>query len=171
MAYAVGDRGGATALRFMRDLRARVSGLVQITTDGLGKYPAAVVRAFGPNADHAVLMKDPERPASRTTAVNGQPDLDEASTSLVERQNLTMRMSMRRYTRKTNGFSKKIENHVHMLSLYFLHYNIPRVHQTLRDTPAMEVGLVDELYDLGWFLDQLEAAERAGTLAKISAPN
>lgn len=97
--------------------------------------------------------------------MNGDPDLDEAATSYVERQNLTMRISMRRYTRKTNGFSKKLENHVHMVRLYATYYNFLRLHQTLRVTPAMQAGLVRELYDLDWFLDQLEASDACAKTA------
>ena len=166
VSYLVGDRETQAATRFMRDLRARIAGPVQLTTDGYGAYPEAVVQTFGPSVDHAVLVKDPERCETRKHSATGRPDLDEATTSHAERQNLTMRMSMRRYTRKTNGFSKKLENHRYMVSLYATYYNFLRLHQTLRVTPAMQAGLVDTLYDLDWLLDRLEEAER-----KISEPN
>ena len=159
VSYTVGARGEVTAGAFMRDLRARIAGPVQISTDGLNVYPEAVIRAFGPSADYAQLVY------ATKTAISGEPAMDDVSTSYVERQNLTMRMSMRRFTRKTNGFSKKLENHLHMLRLYFLHYNFLRVHRSLRVTPAMEAGLADRLLDLDWLVDRLEEAE------KISAPN
>jgi IS1 family transposase len=160
--YLVGGRSGAWATDFMLDCRARIVGHPQITTDAHKPYLKAVEEAFGGDADYAMLHKiygasneTPEARYSPATCigcdmkvVSGDPDPDHVSTSYVERQNLTMRMSMRRFTRLTNGFSKKLENHGHAVALYFLHYNFCRVHKTLRVTPAMEAGLADHVWSL-----------------------
>ena len=159
--FTLGNRGAQTAKRFMDDLASRLANRVQLTTDGHRVYLQAVEDAFGNDIDYAMLVKlygnstEPEKrysPAecigAMASTVTGKPDARHISTSYVERQNLTMRMSMRRFTRLTNGFSKKIENHQHALSLYFMYYNFCRVHQTLRVTPAMEAGVSNHVWDL-----------------------
>jgi IS1 family transposase len=166
--YMVADRSAKAANLFIHDLAARVEGQVQITTDGLAVYVDAIAgSSFGERVDYAMLVKtygegpkSPERkysPAQIVCAtkkpVLGDPDRKHVSTSYVERQNLTMRMSMRRFTRLTNGFSKKVENHIHAISLYFMHYNFARIHQTLRVTPAMEAGVSDHV----WSLEEIAA--------------
>jgi IS1 family transposase len=164
--YHVGDRGKHSAFAFMEDCAARIKGRLQITTDAHKPYLAAVEKAFGGDADYAQLHKiygateaNEARysPATcigcESKTVSGVPDPAHVSTSYVERQNLTMRMSMRRFTRLTNGFSKKVENHGHAVALYFAYYNFVRVHQTLRITPAMEAGLTDHV----WSVEELIA--------------
>jgi hypothetical protein len=150
----------------MHDLKPRLASRVQLTTDGLKAYLEAVEDAFGSEVDFAQLVKiygnsvgpgtvSPEvrySPAqcmgARKTVICGQPEHKHVSTSHIERQNLTMRMSMRRFTRLTNGFSKKLENHEAAIALHFMHYNFARVHQTLRVTPAMEAGISDHVWSL-----------------------
>jgi len=162
ISYVLGDRGASTAQAFMRDVASRISNRIQLTTDGHRVYAEAVEDAFGSEIDYAMLVKiygasndSPESrysPATcigcRTGILSGKPDPKYISTSFVERQNLSMRMGMRRFTRLTNGFSKKIENHGHQIALYFFHYNFCRVHSTLRVTPAMEAGLTDHVWTL-----------------------
>ena len=170
LAYEVGDRSGLTALEFMDDLRSRLAHRVQLTTDGHRAYLEAVEGAFGADVDYAQLAKiygeSPEgekrySPAtcvgSRRHYVSGRPDPQAVSTSHVERHNLTMRMGMRRFTRLTNAFSKKIENHLHMLSLYFVHYNFCRIHKSLRISPAMAAGVSDTLRDMKWIVGLIDA--------------
>jgi hypothetical protein len=146
----------------MQDVASRTRNRIQLTTDGHRVYAEAVEDAFGSEIDYAMLVKiygasgdSPESrysPATcigcRTGVLSGNPDLDPISTSFVERSNLSMRMGMRRFTRLTNGFSKKLENHGNMVALYFMHYNFCRVHKTLRVTPAMESGLTDHVWDV-----------------------
>lgn len=161
VSYLVGGRTAGWASDFMEDCRERIIGRPQITTDAHKPYLKAVEAAFGGEADYAMLRKvygasgEPETRYSPATCigcdmkvVSGRPDPDHVSTSFVERQNLTMRMSMRRFTRLTNGFSKKIENHGHAVALHFMYYNFVRVHKTLRVTPAMESGLTDHVWTL-----------------------
>ncbi len=162
VSWLVGDRSGETASRFVRDFADRLKHRVQITTDGHKAYLQAIEEAFGNDADYAMLEKIYAAPpqtgstryspaeccGTRTHRVSGNPDPAHISTSFVERQNLSMRMSIRRFTRLTNAFSKKIENHVHAISIYFMHYNFCRVHQTLRVTPAMEAGVADHVWSL-----------------------
>ena len=161
ISWRLGPRDGATAYEFMKDLAGRIANRVQLTTDGYRPYLAAVEDAFGGDIDYAMLVKvygsagDGETrysPAKCLGAVpkdiTGEPDPKHISTSYVERSNLTMRMSMRRFTRLTNAFSKKLENHAAMVSLYFMYYNFGRVHQTLRVTPAMEAGLSDHVWSI-----------------------
>ena len=173
LAYEVGDRSGATAIEFMDDLRARLSNRVQLTTDGHKAYLEAVEGAFGGDVDYAQLIKlygnapggkshekkysPAECTGTKKRAVEGRPDMAHVSTSYVERANLSMRMGMRRFTRLTNGFSKKLENHLHMLSLYFVHYNFVRIHKTLKMTPAMAAGVSDTLYDMEWIVGLIDA--------------
>ena len=173
LSYEVGDRSGATAIEFMDDLRGRLANRVQLTTDGHKAYLEAVEGAFGGDVDYAQLIKlygEPtgqkghERKYSpsectgiRKRRVEGNPDPAAVSTSYIERQNLTMRMGMRRFTRLTNAFSKKLENHLLMLSLYFVHYNFVRIHSSLRMTPAMAAGVTDTLRDMEWIISLIDA--------------
>ena len=144
----------------MQDLAGRLANRVQLTTDGLRVYLEAVEGAFGCDIDYATLVKiygnaqEEVRysPAvclgAKAAVIAGQPDPRHISTSYVERSNLTMRMSMRRFTRLTNGFSKKVDNLRHAVALYAVHYNFCRIHQTLRVTPAMEAGLTTRVWDV-----------------------
>ena len=170
--FRVGPRDLGTATEFMQDLAGRLSNRIQLTTDGHRMYLDAVEDAFAHQIDYAMLQKvygpDPEpqrrySPAkcqgTKRLAVSGSPDDELVSTSYVERHNLTMRMSMRRFTRLTNAFSKKLENHCHMLDLYFAHYNFCRIHKTLRVTPAMEAGVSKTLRDAEWIVGLID--ERA----------
>jgi IS1 family transposase len=162
VSYTLGDRSAVTAKEFMEDVASRVTNRMQLTTDGHRVYADAVENAFGSEIDYAMLVKiygasndNPESrysPATcigcRTGVLAGNPDPKHISASFVERQNLSMRMGMRRFTRLTNGFSKKLENHGHMVALYFMHYNFCRVHKTLRVTPAMEAGIANHVWSL-----------------------
>ncbi len=166
--WMVGSRDGEAANAFMADLAPRLANRVQLTTDGHRAYLEAVEDAFGANVDYAMLVKLYGAPQGRENerryspaectgtvrqAVQGDPDPRHVSTSYVERQNLTMRMSMRRFTRLTNGFSKKIENHAHAVALHFMFYNFGRIHKTLRVTPAMQAGIADHV----WTLEEIAA--------------
>jgi IS1 family transposase len=164
ISYAVGDRSAELARLFMFDLADRLANRVQLTTDGFGAYLKAVTDAFSGDVDYARLIKlfgepkgvtSPERkysPGECTGIIKepvfGKPDMAKVSTSHVERQNLNMRMGMRRFTRLTNGFSKKVESHAAMVALYTTFYNFCRVHKTLRVTPAMQAGLTDHIWDM-----------------------
>ena len=163
LSWMVGGRDVGYATEFMNDLRDRLATRVQLTTDGHRAYLEAVEGAFGKNVDYAQLVKlygeapdrGPERKyspsvcnGSKKRRITGAPKKRHVSTSHVERHNLTMRMSMRRFTRLTNAFSKKLDNHCHALALYFVFYNFMKVHTTLRVTPAMEAGLADRVW--GW---------------------
>jgi IS1 family transposase len=159
--YMLGNRDAEAATAFIEDLAARLSNRVQLTTDGLKVYLNAVEDAFGANIDFAQLVKvygasqeevrysPAECLGCETKIISGSPKIQHISTSYVERQNLTMRMGMRRFTRLTNGFSKKIENHFYAVAIHFMHYNFCRVHKTLRVTPAMEAGIADHVWSLG----------------------
>jgi len=162
--YRVGKRTGANARAFMGDLSERLANRVQISSDALSSYVDAVERAFGADVDYGQEVKfydaepvgagryaPPKVVKAERVVIAGNPDQAHISTSLVERQNLTMRMSMRRFTRLTNAFSKKVENLTAAVSLHFAHYNFVRVHRTLRVTPAMEARVSDRL----WSLDEL----------------
>lgn len=161
--WLVGRRDGWTAMTFIRGLAGRLAHRIQLTTDGHKVYLEAVEGAFGADVDYAMLVKlyggdaGPQSetrysPAkclgTRIVCVTGRPDPAHISTSFAERQNLTMRMSMRRFTRLTNAFSKKVDNHKAALALYFIHYNFGRIHKTLRVTPAMEAGVADHVWSL-----------------------
>lgn len=160
VSWLVGTRDAGTAYVFMNDVASRLRNRIQLTTDGNAAYLVAVDQAFGGDIDFATLTKvygndlterrySPARiVSSQAATVSGNPNPKHVSTSYVERQNLTMRMHMRRFTRLTNGFSKKIEMHEHAVSLHFMHYNFVRVHQTLRVTPAMAAGVTDRLWSI-----------------------
>lgn len=170
--WRVGPRDSATAYDFMSDLKGRLANRVQLTSDGLRAYIDAVGKTFGDEIDFAQLVKiyGPSSEGQRRysppvcvgaikTEINGGPDPKHISTSYIERQNLTMRMSMRRFTRLTNAFSKKFENHCHALALYFVWYNWCRLHKTLRVTPAMAAGLTDKLMDMSDIVKLIDDAE------------
>jgi len=161
VSWRVGDRDAWTAQNFMHDLKKRLADRVQLTTDGHRVYLTAVELAFGIDVNYAMLVKlfgavrDKEATYSPAKVIScrcvpliGEPEPEHISTSHVERHNLTMRMSMRRFARLTNAFSKKVENHIAALSLYFMYYNFCRVHQTLRVTPAMEAGVSDHVWEI-----------------------
>jgi IS1 family transposase len=164
VSWMVGGRDAATGAAFMADVAERLSNRVQLTTDGYRKYLNAVEGAFGEQVDYAMLTKlygnvrgasEQERRYSSGECcgtikgtVCGNPDEKHISTSYIERANLTMRMGMRRFTRLTNGFSKKVENHAHAVALHFMFYNFARIHKTLRVTPAMQVGISDHVWSL-----------------------
>jgi IS1 family transposase len=183
VSHFVGGRDGECAMWFMEDLAARLANRVQLTSDGHKAYLEAVEGAFGADVDYAMLVKlygaAPESakgrysPAECTgikkTRIEGKPDMAHVSTSYAERQNLTMRMSMRRFTRLTNGFSKKFENHAHMVAIYAVHYNFLRIHKTLRVTPAMAAGLSTTV--MGWadvigMMDAEQPAKKRGPYKK-----
>ena len=172
--WQVGDRSGATAIDLMDDLRDRLANRVQLTTDGHKAYLEAVEGAFGGDVDYAQLVKlygstegqgsekrySPAKCTGiRKRKVEGSPDPADVSTSYVERQNLTMRMSMRRFTRLTNAFSKKIENHAHAVALHFMFYNFCRIHSTLKITPAMAAGVTEHLWEICDIVELIEKAE------------
>ena len=158
VAYEVGDRSAVTAMEFIANLRPRLATRVQLTTDGLKAYLEAVEGAFGDDIDFAQLVKIYDKDTNqRKRAVIGNPVEGDISTSHVERQNLNMRMGMRRFTRLTNAFSKKLENHIHMLSLYFVYYNFVRRHMTLETTPAVAAGLAQRKRSMGWIVSLVDA--------------
>lgn len=178
VSYLVGGRDAEYAMWFMDDLCDRLANRVQLTTDGHRAYLDAVEAAFGADVDYAQLVKlygeaardksSPERRYSpqvclgaRKRTVEGRPDGKHVSTSHVERSNLTMRMHMRRFTRLTNGFSKKVENHAHAVALHMMYYNFVRIHKTLRVTPAMAAGVTDRLWDIADIAKLVEDAEEA----------
>lgn len=169
VSYLVGQRGPRWAKSFMEDVASRIDSRVQITTDGLRAYAEAVEGAFGCDVDYAMLIKlygsdsfdtkysPGECIGTQTAVMQGNPDPKYISTSFVERQNLTMRMSMRRFTRLTNAFSKKIENHEASVAMYFTYYNFCRVHSTIRVTPAMEAGLTDHVWSIAEMVELLNS--------------
>lgn len=179
VSYLVGQRGADWAKAFLEDVASRVSNRIQLTTDGHHVYVDAVENAFGADVDYAMLIKlygtPTTRPETRyspgecigieTNVKSGKPDPRHISTSYVERQNLTMRMSMRRFTRLTNAFSKNLENHCHTVAVYFAYYNLCRVHQTLRVTPAMEAGLTHHVWEITELLALTEPALEATAAA------
>ncbi len=171
VSWMVGGRDAEFANAFMQDVADRLTNRVQLTTDGYVVYLQAVERAFGADVDYTQLVKhygpEPEQekrysPAvcvgARKETVEGRPDKRHISTSYVEGQNLTMRMHMRRFTRLTNAFSKKIDNHAHAVALHFMFYNFVRIHKTLQCSPAMAAGVTDRLWELGDIVALIDAA-------------
>jgi len=182
ISYLVGGRDAEFALMLMDDLRGRLVNRVQLTTDGHKAYLQAVEEAFGADIDYSMLIKlygePPSSPeaarryspsecvGTRTETITGNPDPKHISTSYAERANLTMRMAMRRFTRLTNAFSRKLDNHAHMVALYTLWYNFVRIHKTLRTTPAMAAGIESRLWSMGDVVKLVERREdlRSGAL-------
>jgi IS1 family transposase len=173
LSWAVGGQDADSARVFMDDLSAQLTGRAQLTTDGHKAYLQAVEEAFGAGVDYAMLVKlygaSPESAKGRYSpaecigavkyAITGTPEIEHVSTSYVERQNLNMRMGMRRFTRLTNAFSKKLEAHYHALSLYFVFYNFVRIHKSLRMTPAMAAGVSDRLWSMEDIVALIDARE------------
>jgi IS1 family transposase len=171
VSYFIGDRSAQSAIAVMDDLRGRLANRVQLTTDGYRVYVDAVEGAFGGDVDYAMLVKlyggtdsSPETrysPAecigTRRSKISGSPDMARVSTSHVERSNLSMRMHMRRFTRLTNAFSKKLQNHIYMVALYTVFYNFIRIHKTLHVTPAMAADISNRLYDFTDILAVIDA--------------
>lgn len=168
--WMVGLRDAGSAFAFMHDLAGRLVNRVQLTTDGHRVYLEAVESAFGGDIDYAMLVKiygaDPEdekrySPAKCTgcqkAVITGNPKRQHISTSFMERQNLTVRMSVRRFTRLTNAFSKKVANHEHAIALHYMHYNFSRIHKTLRMTPAMEAGVSNHVWELEEIVSLLDS--------------
>ncbi len=177
--WRVGSRDTVTATEFISDLAGRLASRVQITTDGHKPYLEAIEGAFGSAIDYAMLVKvygqpvdgqkrysPPECVGAHQQAVSGRPDPNHVSTSFVERQNLTMRMSIRRFTRLTNAFSKKIENHALSVALHYMHYNFCRTHKTLRVTPAMAAGVTDRVWNMNDVAALIVAKEAKETPVK-----
>lgn len=173
LSWHVGRRDANTAYPFMQDLASRLSTRVQLTTDGLHAYLEATDAAFGTEIDYARLIKvygsDPNAErryappvciSSKVEVVSGSPDTAHISTSYIERQNLQMRMSMRRFTRLTNGHSKKVENHEHALALHYMHYNFGRPQRSIGGTPAMAAGITDRVWSIEEIVGLLDAADK-----------
>jgi IS1 family transposase len=171
--WFIGGRDSDAAIVFMDDLRSRLANRVQLTSDGHKAYLEAVEGAFGADVDYAQLVKlygaSPDSAKGRYSPaecagcckhrIEGHPDPKHISTSFAERSNLSVRMHTRRFTRLTNGFSKKVENHAHSVALFALYYNFVRIHKTLRTTPAMAAGITKRLWEMGDIVDVLEAWE------------
>ena len=185
VSYLVGGRDAEYAMWFMDDLAARLANRVQLTSDGHRAYLEAVEGAFGCDVDFAQLVKmygatitapgrysPAECTGTKKIRREGNPDIAHVSTSYVERQNLTMRMHMRRFTRLTNAFSKKVENHAHAVALHMMYYNFVRIHKTLRVTPAMAADVTDRLWEIADIANLVEDAEakptKRGPYRKIS---
>ncbi len=183
VSFLVGTRGPSNCYDFIKDVASRLTSKVQLTTDGLYWYVDAIDHAFGIEIDYGMIQKhyaggasadksaeSRYSPAKFTSAtkevIRGNPNPKHISTSFVERANLTMRMHMRRFTRLTNGFSKKVENHAHMVALYTVWYNWMKVHKTLRVTPAMEAGLADRVFEMADLVELIEQAEMAAMLVQ-----
>lgn len=165
--WYVGNREWRSGYKLLADLKERLAERIQLTTDGYKAYPLVVESIFGQGIDYAQLVKQYDMVGKRQRyigaelkAVVGNPRPEHISTSFVERQNLTMRMGIRRYTRKTNAFSKKIENHNHAVALHFMYYNFCRIHKSLRVTPAMAAGVTDHVWELEEILTLLEEQEK-----------
>jgi IS1 family transposase len=172
--WFIGARDSGAAMVFMDDLASRLANRVQLTSDGHRAYLEAVEGAFGGDIDYAMLVKiygpssegmaDRYSPAecvgARKERIEGDPDPKHISTAFAERSNLSVRMHTRRFTRLTNGFSKKVENHAHSVALFAIYYNFVRIHQTVRMTPAMAAGVTKRLWDVSDIVDVLEAWEK-----------
>ena len=180
VSYLVGDRSGETAIELMDDLRSRLVNRVQLSTDGLKSYLEAVEGAFGGDIDYAQVIKQygptpspagryspAECTGIRKVSVEGNPDMKHANTSFVEAHNKTMRMHMRRFTRLTNGHSKKVANHAHMVALYTMYYNFIRTHSKLKMTPAMEAKIATTF---STFDDVIARIDAANPPAKVRGP-
>jgi len=172
--WYVGTRDAGAAYHFMHDLAGRLAHRVQLTTDGHSPYLTAVEDAFGSDIDYAQLVKiygEGEKTEARYSpaqcmgakkaVITGAPEFAHVSTSHIERQNLTMRMSMRRFTRLTNGFSKKVANHEAAVALHFMHYNFCRIHQTLRVSPAMEAGIAKTVWTIADIIALIDSEQAA----------
>jgi IS1 family transposase len=160
--WNVGRRDAESGMAFIKDLSERLAGRVQLSTDGFKLYLTAIEEHFGADIDYAMIVKvyghSQEESQTRYSpaecigcekeVISGKPDMNLVSTSYIERQNLTMRMGMRRFTRLTNGFSKKIENHMHAVALHYMYYNFVRIHKSLRCSPAMEAGVTKKLWSI-----------------------
>lgn len=179
VSWLVADRRLESAMLFMDDLKERLANRVQLTSDGHAPYLVAVDTVFGDDVDYAMLVKlygaDPQgekrySPAkcigARRRTIKGEPDEKHISTSFAERQNLTMRMHMRRFTRLTNGFSKKVENHACAVALHAMYYNFVRLHKTLRVTPAMAAGVTDKLWEMTDIVDVIDSFEVKGARSR-----
>ncbi len=182
MSWLVGSRDGEAAKVFVDDVASRLANRVQLTSDGHKPYLEAIESAFGADIDYAMLQKvygtptegqkrysPPECIGITTKVIEGKPDPKHISTSYVERQNLTMRMHMRRFTRLTNAFSKKVEAHANAVALHFMYYNFCRIHKTLRVTPAMAAGVTSKLWDVKDIVALIEAKE-AVEAPKVRGP-
>ncbi len=182
ISWTIGNRDAKTADLFIRDLALRLSHKIQLSTDGLKFYLDAVEKVFGADIDYAMLVKNYGERHNEDNYVSteasvfaeqrriaGKPDSAHISTNYVERQNLTMRMGMRRFTRKTNGFSKKLENMICAIALHFMYYNFGRLHTSLRITPAMEIGLTDHIWEIEEILKLTEKTPelQSNTLPKL----
>jgi len=174
ISYLVGQRDGGYAMEFAYDMADRIEGGFQLTSDGLAAYVDAMTDAFGDSIDYAQLIKlyGASRPdharyspadciGCRKQTVIGNPDKKHVSTSHVERQNLTIRMQNRRFTRLTNAFSKKLQNHMHSVALHYFNYNFFRIHQTFKTTPAIMAGVADHRWTMLEFVEMLEKEEKA----------
>jgi IS1 family transposase len=172
--WHVGGRDQGAGTLFVADLADRLTDRIQLTSDGWGVYRQAVARAFGEDVDYAMLIKQygqdrdgharysPARIVSCAATIEiGSPEREHINTSYIERQNLSVRMGMRRFTRLTNGFSKKLENHKHMIALYYFHYNFCRKHMTINMTPAAMAGVTNRAWTMVDFVEMLEREERA----------
>ncbi len=162
IAWRSGSREADTGLPFMVDVASRLAIRPQITTDGYRQYNRLIPEAFGDEVDWAQVLKMFREQPQKCVLFEmrprrGQPDYEQMNTAYVERHNLTIRMGVRRLTRKTNAFSKKLERHEHMLAIFFVYYNFCRAHMTLGKTPAMAAGLAEEPYDLEWIVTLVEA--------------
>ena len=188
VSWFVGNRSAESAIEFMNDMASRLTNRVQLTTDGLHSYLEAVTDSFGSQIDFAQLVKiygsssdssnkterkySPAKLKSITkNVISGNPDLEHVSTSYVERQNLTMRMHMRRFTRLTNAFSKKVENHIHAIALHFVYYNFVKQHKSLRITSAMAAGITKRFMSIEDIANLviIEAPKKRGLYKKIVA--
>lgn len=183
VSWYVGRRDLEAARDFTFDLQPRISGRVQVSTDGFKAYEKAIEEAFGSQADHGMIVKiydkgktDPDtlrvydKPGIHKFTVSGNPDPKKISTSLIERQNLTLRQSVRRFTRRTTGFSRKFENHCHAISLNFLWYNFCKQHASLRISPAMQIGLADHIWEpeeIIALVDEFYATEKIENAGRV----